>query len=503
MTNPILLNPIVEVVVAALIYPGVVVALIAAGILAWVRGTAQQTLAHSGAAGGGLAALRAAWGEEAQLPAGVYEPLLNAGAIAAVIFPLLALILLPVPGNPLTYTLGLGGDLAAEAGLLLGVPLVRLLLGWLVPSPYTRASADRGARLLAGAALPMGLALAATAEQVGSQRLDIAPQGVSLPLISLLARVLAALAFACVLPVLARVMVPQALVKAATAAREAPEAVETDEADETDAAEGAEGEESAEDEDAEPAEDMADEEDEEDAETEPRAVGATPNELELTGRDAVMLRVGEALQLVAVSAFFIAAFVLPLFSQFTAPLVHWLLWIVGLLVVAAGIGLWQGYVASQNRPEKRGRASATHVVAGDARPARARRAGRRCLGRARAVRHPENSPQRTQGRGRRGGQNHRDHRGHRAEKGERAVGSRAGFPLSCCAVPKSGDSSRMWRGECSAGALPALRTRAQVVRSLQVVLADPASDEHGFFAWRVSRAGKMPAVQEARRLTAR
>ncbi len=343
MTNPILLNPIVEVVVAALIYPGVVVALIAAGILAWVRGTAQQTLAHSGTAAGGLAALRAAWGEEAQLPAGVYEPLLNAGAIAAVVFPLLALILLPVPGNPLTYTLGLGGDLAAGAGLLLGVPLVRLLLGWLVPSHYTRASADRGARLLAGAALPMGLALAATAEQMGSLRLDIAPQGASLPLISLLARVLAALAFACVLPVLARVMVPQALVKAAAAAREAPEAVETDGADETDAAEGAES--------AEDAGDVEDLDDGEDDEAEAPAVGASLNELELTGRDAVMLRVGEALQLVAVSAFFIAAFVLPLFSQFTAPLVHWLLWIVGLLVVAAGIGLWQGYVASQNRPE--------------------------------------------------------------------------------------------------------------------------------------------------------
>jgi hypothetical protein len=64
-----------------------------------------------------------------------------------------------------------------------------------------------------------------------------------------------------------------------------------------------------------------------------------------------MLRVGEAVQLVAVAAFFVAAFVLPLFSQFTAPLVHGLLWIVGLLVVAAGIGLWQGYVASRNRPE--------------------------------------------------------------------------------------------------------------------------------------------------------
>ncbi|HEX6819858.1 MAG TPA: hypothetical protein VF120_15890, partial [Ktedonobacterales bacterium] len=104
--NPILLNPVAEVLLAVLIYPGVVVALIAAAILMWVRGMAQGALQPTGAAGG-LGAIRAEWGEEAELPAGVYEPLLTACTIAAVIFPLLALILLPVPGNPLTFTLGL------------------------------------------------------------------------------------------------------------------------------------------------------------------------------------------------------------------------------------------------------------------------------------------------------------------------------------------------------------------------------------------------------------
>lgn len=297
--NPILLNPVVEVLLAVLIYPGVVAALIAAAILAWVRGTARSSLQHSGggAAGqaGGVAELRAMWGEETRLPAGIYSPLLTACTLAALIFPLLALILLPVPGNPLAFTLGLGGDLVAEAALLLGLPLVRLLLGWIVPSPATRLAADRGARLLAGAVLPMGLAVAAMAEETATLRLDTTTPGVSLPLISLVARILAALAFACVLPVLARVIAPS-----------------------SGAGEGA----------------------------------AQSDELaELSGRDAVMLRVGEALQLVAVGAFFIAAFILPLLAQLTAPLARGAIWIVGLLVIAAGIGVWQGWIASQGRVE--------------------------------------------------------------------------------------------------------------------------------------------------------
>src|SRR5690349_8309980 len=105
--NPILLNPVVEVLLAVLIYPGVVVALIAAAILAWVRGTAQGALrgarTSTGGADVGVGELRTMWREETRLPTGVYPALLTACTLAAMIFPLLALILLPVPGNPLAF----------------------------------------------------------------------------------------------------------------------------------------------------------------------------------------------------------------------------------------------------------------------------------------------------------------------------------------------------------------------------------------------------------------
>jgi formate hydrogenlyase subunit 4 len=115
-------------------------------------------------------------------------------------------------------------------------------------------------------------------------------------LVSLLARVLAALAFACTLPVLACGM----MLRPADA-----------------------------------------------AETE-----AVADELgELSGRDAVALQIGEALQLVAVAAFFVAAFLLPLFTQVSAPVGVGVIWALGLLLVALGIGAWQGWQARQPRAQ--------------------------------------------------------------------------------------------------------------------------------------------------------
>ncbi len=299
--NSILMNPVIDVLLAVLIYPGVLLALLAGLILTLVRGAAEGALQPAPGAGPGTAIaaigeLRAAWRRETVLPEGVSSAMLTLCTLAALFFPLLALILLPVPGNPLARGIGLFGDLTAETGLLLGLPLIRLLLGWMVPSPHTRLAADRGARLLAGALLPAGLAVAAIAEQQATLRLDVAPLGHSLPLVSLLARLLAALAFACALPVLARGM-----------ALRAPGAAET----------------------APPADELG----------------------ELSGRDAVALRIGEALQLVAVAAFFVAAFLLPLFTQVSAPAGVGVIWVLGLLLVALGIGAWQGWQARQPRTE--------------------------------------------------------------------------------------------------------------------------------------------------------
>ena len=77
---------------------------------------------------------------------------------------LLALIFLPLPGNPLINAVGLQGDIIAASAFLLALPLARLFVGWVAPSPLTRLATDRSARLLAGAALPMALAVTAAAQ---------------------------------------------------------------------------------------------------------------------------------------------------------------------------------------------------------------------------------------------------------------------------------------------------------------------------------------------------
>jgi NADH-quinone oxidoreductase subunit H len=283
------MNPVVALIVAIALYPGVIASLAAAWVLAWTREAARAALG-SGQRPGPLRALselRSLFGRDPLQPEGVYAPALALAAAVALAMPLVALVLLPVPGNPLVRALGLTGDLAVGGGLLLGLPFMRLLVGWVVPSPYARLAADRGARLLAGCALPMMLALIAMAQQVGTFQLTgaDATSRTSLPLVALAARVLAAAAFACCLPVLAR----------ATALREGDQEIDI-----------------------------------------------VAGELsELNGRELAIFRVAEAVQLVAVAGFFVAAFILPVLVTFPASQ-RFIVWIVVLLVTAAGIGAWEG-----------------------------------------------------------------------------------------------------------------------------------------------------------------
>jgi len=286
------MNAIIGVVLAILVYPGALAALLAGEALGWVRGAARGAARGDGGIGGAPGIIReigSAWREETAAPEGMHPAVLTLCTWAAMLFPLLALIFLPVPGNPLVGAIGLTGDLATEAALLLGMPLARLLLGWATPSPYTRLAADRGARALAGAILPMALALGAIVWQLGTLRLDGGPANNGLSLIALVARVLAAAAFACALPVLARAT------------------VERDRG----------------------------------GESELLAGEAT----ELTGRDLFALRLGEALQIVAAAGLFVAAFILPIFAGVTNLVARDVIWVVGLLVVAAGIGAWEGWRA--------------------------------------------------------------------------------------------------------------------------------------------------------------
>src|SRR5262249_37684838 len=201
------MNGVLAFLLAVLIYPGVLIAVVAALVLSWVRSCARAALVGSLISGPlrEVREVRATLERDAVVPEGAYSVVIGLASSGAVVLPLIALVLLPVPGNPLVDAIGLKGDLAAESALLLGVPLLRLFVGWAIPSPYTRLAADRGARLLAGALLPMVLGLAAGAEHFTTVHLGALPDtGSPLAAIALITRLLAALAFAFALPVLAR-----------------------------------------------------------------------------------------------------------------------------------------------------------------------------------------------------------------------------------------------------------------------------------------------------------
>jgi formate hydrogenlyase subunit 4 len=281
-----MMNAVIGALLAILVYPGLLVALLAAWALTWVRAStfaaAQgRPLSHP------LAfpdAVRTSFDKEAIVPAGVFIPAITAAALVATVFPLLALIFLPLPGNPLVSAIGLQGDIIAAGAFLLAAPLARLFVGWVSPSPYTRLAADRSARLLAGAVLPAVLALTATAQTFVSLRLDTITTPASVPTIILLTRALAAAAFACALPVLAR------------------------------------------------------------ATTRPQVEQDTPlpsSELgEISGRHLAIFRVAEALQLVAVAAVFVSVFIIPLASGVTSTGVRYLIWALAVIAVAVGVALW-------------------------------------------------------------------------------------------------------------------------------------------------------------------
>jgi formate hydrogenlyase subunit 4 len=292
------MNGVVGFVVALLLYPGIAAGVAAAWVLTLARDGTRSALGVGTRPRlfGAFADTRALFARDSVAPAGLLPLVATMIPVLAVAMPLVALIALPLPGNPLVKAFGLGGDLALEGGLLLAVPSLRLFLGWATPSAFTRQAADRGAHVLAGALLPLTLAIAAIAQQVNSLQIGLGEQSAISPLtnVALLARLLAAVAFACCLPVLART----------TAVREGDGA--------------------------------------------PALVG---NELtEASGRDLALFRIAEALQLVAVVAFFAAAFVLPLLA--TAPAgVRIAAWIVAPILGAAGIGAWEALRGAPPSPK--------------------------------------------------------------------------------------------------------------------------------------------------------
>jgi NADH-quinone oxidoreductase subunit H len=282
------MNSILSFVLAVLVYPGVFIASIVAWGLTWGRDSVRAVVSQEAVPSPvrDVSEIRASLARDILQPEGIYPWLTTAAAGTALILPLISLILLPIPGNPLVQAIGLKGDVIAGAVLLLGVPTLRLLVAWATPSPYTRLAADRGVRLLAGVVLTMALAITAATEQGAVLTLAPAPTKSSLPLWWLVTHVLAALAFIFVLAPLARAV--------ATPQRGGQE------------------------------------------------LEMVSGELtEVNGRDLACFRIAEALQLVAVSAYFATVFVLPIFPTAFG---HGrdLLWFAVVVLTALGIGAWEG-----------------------------------------------------------------------------------------------------------------------------------------------------------------
>lgn len=280
------MNGIAGFALAIFIYPGLLAALVVGWLLFWVRDLAHGALGAKDVPGPlhTVAQLRATYQSETSILEGMRPAVLTVSGVVAVVFPLLALIFLPVPANPLVSLLGFAGDLVVEAALLLGLPLARLAVGWATPMDAARRAADRAARLLAGASLPLALALIAAAQLSGVLSLRSVPSSVSV--VTVVAQVLAAAAFACALPVLARRF----------AVRER-------------------------------------------GETHPAPEGELAG---VTGRDLALFRLGEVLQLVAVCGVFVGALILPLVQSVPDSTHRTLIWIVGVVLTAAGIGAWEG-----------------------------------------------------------------------------------------------------------------------------------------------------------------
>jgi formate hydrogenlyase subunit 4 len=288
------MNSVLSFVLAVLIYPGVFITGIAAWALTWGRESIQAVVAKNPVPGPlrDIGEIRSSMARDVSQPEGLYPQLTTVAACVAIILPLILLILMPVPGNPLVQAIGLTGDVISGAALLLAVPVLRLLVAWSTPSPYTRIAADRGVRLLAGVVLTMALAITATTEQSSTLALFTAPTKSAPQPWWLVTHILAALAFLFVLPPLARF-----------AASLHPRRPELD---------------------------------------------TVSGELtELNGRDLACFRIAEGLQLVAVSAYFATVFILPIFSSAFG---HGrdLLWIAVVILTALGIGAWDGI--SENLP---------------------------------------------------------------------------------------------------------------------------------------------------------
>jgi len=294
------MNSIVAIIISGLVYPGLIFALVAAIIFGWIRAT-SRALAQGAASAAPRLSFRAIsrrWQQTSTTPEGVPPIIIQVLPVLAVVCPVLVLMFLPLPANRGLGTATYTGDLVAIGALLLGMPIVRIVLGWTIPSPYTRLAAMRSARQIMGYVLPLALALAVAAALGITTRIDAAAarevvvngKGESFANI---ARVIAGLAYAACLPVLARI----------TPLRSGRDAIEL----------------------------------------------AGSELTELSGRELLLMSIAEWVQFVAAIGLGVALFVLPFFRGDGPRAIAAL---VGSIVIAAALGIWEGAITPRIRPRE-------------------------------------------------------------------------------------------------------------------------------------------------------
>jgi NADH:ubiquinone oxidoreductase subunit H len=291
------MNALVFTLVSLLVFPGVIFALVAALVLGALRGVTR-----AGTQGwAGIAPILSPreilrrTRQSSTSPAGLFAAAAQVLPIVALVCPILLLIFLPLPANRGADAIGFSADVVALVALLLGMPIARILLGWATPSPYTRLAAIRAARELMGYILLLALAVAVTvaiggsiqvAGVVNNHPVIASPSsffGIHADRLYEFARIAAGLTYLSCLPSLARL----------TSIREGQGSLEL-----------------------------------------------AGNELsELSGRELLVMRIAEWVQLVAALGLGITLFVLPFFSTVGARAIA-----AGItaIVVTIGLGAFEG-----------------------------------------------------------------------------------------------------------------------------------------------------------------
>ncbi len=168
------MNPIIGAFITIFIYPGALFALVAAVLLGWIRGYARATASGNTNAAPAISfqEITRRTRQQSVETEGASFAVTQILIISAITAPLLALVFMPFPGNNNPSITQFPTDAIAEAALLLGMPLSKILLGWVTPSPYTRLAAIRSVRSLLGYIVPFVYAITVAMALHGSLTME-------------------------------------------------------------------------------------------------------------------------------------------------------------------------------------------------------------------------------------------------------------------------------------------------------------------------------------------